>query len=131
MNFRELMKRANEKGVGRDLTPLFMEFKKDGDNIVGKFVAVSSVQSGISDGTYNQYLFETDEGLIKFHLGAATDKEVLPNMVVGKIYSIAYRGKERIQGGRSVNKWKVVEIDPSLIETSYDKKPIDQKGGKG
>ncbi len=131
MKYSEMAEKAKEKGASRDLTPVFLTFKDKGDHVTGKFLSMSPVDSSLSDGTYNQYIFETDDGLVKFHIGAATDKEVAPSLVVGRIYHIEYQGKERIQGGRSVNKFKVLELDPVLLDMPDEKKPLDRKGAKG
>ena len=98
------------------MTPIYFEFKDKGSKIVGKLKGVAAVQSSLSAGTYNQYLMEADAGLTKFHLGAAVDKEVAPMMRVDQIYYIEYLGKVKISGGRSVNKFKVLEIDPALFD---------------
>jgi hypothetical protein len=112
--YRKLMEQAVKKGAVKDLTPSFLEWKEKNTKIVGKYVGAVSVKSGLSEGSYNQYLFDTDAGLIKFHLGAATDGEIAGQLVSGHIYVIEYLGKEKLKGGHTVNKFKVIEIDPTL-----------------
>ena len=115
MKYSEMKTAATKKKAMADLSPQFYKFDKKGDGFVGRLKGVSPVQSGLSVGTYNQYVFEVDAGLLKCAMGAATDKEVAPLMKVGNVYSIEYLGKTTISGGRSVNKFKVWEIDEAAM----------------
>ena len=116
MKYSEMLKKSKEKGALVDLTPMYFEFKKEGTSIIGRMKGFGPVQSSLSDGFYNQYLMETDTGLVKFHLGGAADKEIAPQLRMGEVYFIEYEGKVKISKGRSVNKFKVLEIDPSLSD---------------
>lgn len=116
MNYKDMVKQAEKVGGAKLLSPIFKEWKKEGESVVGKLLAVAAVQSTLSTGNYNQYLFETDDGHVKFHMGAATDKEAGALMRVGGIYSITYRGEIRITKGRTVNKFEIVEIDVSALD---------------
>ena len=124
MKYSEMKKAAERAGALKDLTPTFFQFVKKGDGFVGKFVSSSTVESGLSKGAYLQYLFEGDKGLLKCALGAATDKELSALLVQGHIYSLEFLGQTKISGGRSVNKFKVMEIDPSLLPKSEDEKEV-------
>jgi len=124
MTYAEMKKAAEKAGALKDLTPTFFQFKKRGDGFVGKFISSSAVESGLTQGTYLQYLFEADEGLLKCALGAATDKELSALLIAGHIYSLEFLSQEKISGGRSVNKFKVMEIDPSLLPKGEVKEDI-------
>lgn len=124
MKYGEMKEAAKKADVMKDLTPNFFEFEKQGDGFVGKFIASAAVDSSLGTGTYNQYLFETDDGMLKCAFGAATDKEVVPLMKVGGIYSVEFVGKVKIGGGKSVNKFKVYEIDPSLLPKPESKEDV-------
>jgi hypothetical protein len=50
---------------------------------------------------------DTDDGLVKFALGRATDNELKTVLKVGHVYQITYAGQQKIKGGRSVNQFKV------------------------
>jgi len=110
MNYKELCQKAMKDGNSVNISPLFVNFTDDERVICGRFLSSCSVQSSISDGTYLQYLFETDIGLIKFHLGSACDHEAGAVMKIGKIYHIEFLGKEKLKGGREVNKYHIEEI---------------------
>lgn len=130
MKYSDMKKVAEKKGAVADLTPTFYQFKKAGDGFVARLKGVSPVQSGLSEGSYNQYLFEGDEGLIKCAMGGATDKEVAPLMKVGNVYSVDYLGKVKISGGRSVNKFKIREIDEAAIDAGLEREALDKAGEK-
>ena len=116
MKYSEMLKKSKDKGAMVDLTPVYFEFKKEGTTVIGRLLGFSPVKSSLSEGFYNQYLMETDTGLIKFHLGGATDKEIVAQLKIGEVYFIEHQGKMKITGGRSVNKFKVSQIDPSLSD---------------
>ena len=110
MNYKELCLKAMKEGHSINITPTFVNLTADEPVICGRFLSSCSVQSSVSDGTYLQYLFETDEGLIKFHLGSACDNEAGALMKTGKVYNIEFLGKEKLDSTRSVNKYHIEEI---------------------
>lgn len=121
MNYAE-MKKASEKAKARiDMTPDFYQFKEKGDSVTGRLKSFSEVSSGLTEGTYLQYMFDTDKGLTKCALGKATDKEIASLITIGRVYSIEFQGKEKISGGRSVNKFKIYEIDEGMLPKTLEK----------
>lgn len=105
--YAKLLEAAQKNDTLSSLTPLFIEWKKDGQCIVGKFLSKNSVKSSLSDGTYNQYVFETDGGLVKFALGSAADADFGNTLRAGNVYLITYAGKVKIGQKRHVNKFTV------------------------
>ncbi|GAI82088.1 unnamed protein product, partial [marine sediment metagenome] len=79
------------------------------------------VESGISEGIYNQYLFDTDDGLIKCAFGGATDKEAGMLMEVDRVYSVEFAGKVKITGGRTVNKFHIERIMEEVVAIPDEK----------
>ena len=108
--YSKMYDNAQKAKVVKQLTPAYHEWKKEGDRIIGAFITKTEVQSRLGGQSYNQYLFDTDDGLIKFALGRMADSELQDQFVKGGIYAIEYRGKEKIAGGRSVNRFSVEEI---------------------
>uniref|UniRef100_A0A6M3LC85 Uncharacterized protein n=1 Tax=viral metagenome TaxID=1070528 RepID=A0A6M3LC85_9ZZZZ len=108
--YRKMYENASKSKAVKQLTPTYHEWKKENDQVIGAFVTKTEVQSRLGGAAYNQYLFDTDEGLIKFALGRMADSELSDQFVRGNIYSITYNGKEKIAGGRSVNRFSVEEI---------------------
>ncbi|KKN36632.1 hypothetical protein LCGC14_0771550 [marine sediment metagenome] len=111
MGYKEQFDQVTKDKSGRNLSPKYTEFKKDGDQVIGRMLAKNSVTGTIGGGSYNQYLFDTDKGLTKFALGSATDNEAGQLMKVGGVYSITFKGKEQLQGGRSINRFDIIEIE--------------------
>ena len=110
MSYKDMVNNARRSGATKILSPTFFEWKKVNDMVVGKFLEASPIKSTLAEGEYNHYIFETDEGLFKFALGAATDKEAGVLMQSNHVYIITYQGKVEISGGRRVNKFTVEEI---------------------
>ena len=108
--YSKMYDNAQKAKVVKQLTPTYHEWKREGDMIIGAFITRTEVQSRLGGQTYNQYLFDTDDGLIKFALGRMADSELQDQFVKGGVYAIEYRGKEKIAGGRSVNRFSVEEI---------------------
>lgn len=130
MTYEEQLKRAQKDGTIENLTPIFKEFRVEGEKIIGELISYAEVDSAFGEGTYNQYLFQTDEGLVKFSLGAAIDKEIAALMKVHDCYIIEFLGPVKISGKRTVNKFKV-ERFPAETEPVGDKDddiPFDTKG---
>lgn len=108
--YSDLAARADKEKTARRLTPEYVTFEKEGEKIIGAFVSKSEVSTEGGGKPYNQYLFETDDGLIKFHMGSAADTEFADQFITGNVYLVKFGGKESIKGGRTVNKFDVFEV---------------------
>lgn len=111
MSYKEQFDQVTKAKSGRSLSPKYKEFKKDGDQVIGRMLAQNSVTGSVGSGSYKQYLFDTDDGLVKFALGSATDNEAGALMKVTGVYSITFKGKEQLKGGRSINRFDIIEIE--------------------
>lgn len=111
MGYSKVAEKALKDGKGNNITPTYLSFDESRKVICGRFLNKAPVQSSVSSGTYNQYLFDTDEGLVKFHLGSATDNEAGAVMKLGKVYHIEFLGKEELPGKKTVNKYHIEEIE--------------------
>ena len=109
-------KAAQEAKTVETVTPAYVEFKKKGDTVVGLLKGKTSVKSSAGEGFYNQYVVETSKGMVKFALGAATDREIEPVLRSGHTYACTFEEKVALKGGRSVNKFKVVEFGTPEVE---------------
>lgn len=110
MNYGELAKKALSKKEFQNLTPEFVRWEEKGQSIVGSFQGRMEVTSGLNQGSYSQYIFDTDDGLIKFSLGSLADKEVGNRFEQGSIYYIEFLGKQKIPGGHQVNRFKILQL---------------------
>jgi len=124
-SYSELLNEAKANGRLRHLTPQFHEWKNKGDKLVGKLRGKVKIESKVGD--YNQYLLETDNGMVKFHLGGAADKEVGSLLRRGKIYLFEYLGQEKIDGGRTINKFNIMQIVPEDEEEEEE----EEEGEEG
>ncbi|MBD3425706.1 MAG: hypothetical protein GF409_00585 [Candidatus Omnitrophica bacterium] len=109
-SFRDLAAKAEKAKTAARLTPVFKQFEKAGDEIIGAYISHAAVGSEGEGKPYNQYLFETDEGLVKFHMGSAADTEYAAQFQKGNVYLVRFQGKEAIKGGRTVNKFDVFQV---------------------
>ncbi len=125
MNYDEMWKEAEKTDTARNLTPDFLKFTELGQAVCGKLISRTPVDSSMGEGTYMQYLLETDSGLVKCALGAATDHELAATIEDGGIYRIEYQGKIAIKGGRQVNRFRVWALDgPGPREVSDEDIPF-------
>jgi len=112
-SYKELYAAAKKAKAIKQLTPLYHKWEKDGDTVIGAYINQNPVQSRLGGTEYNQYIFETDAGLVKFALGRSADSEFASMFGKGVVYAITYKGKEKISGGRQVNRFMVEEIGVS------------------
>lgn len=110
MSYKDTLKAAKEAGKFKKLNPTFVEWKKEGQDVVGKLIDVIEVQSSLNEGSYNQYLVDTDEGMVKFALSGATDREVGALLEIGGIFYFKFLGKEKLAGGRTLKRFEVERI---------------------
>lgn len=127
-SYNELYKNSKQNKTAKSLTPNYVKWDKEGQMIVGAFISYSPVQSRLGDKEYNQYIFETDEGLVKFALGRSADNEVTPVLARGLVYAITFQGKESIAGGRSVNRFDIEEV--GISDQVDETEPESKKDGK-
>jgi len=103
--YKEIYERALKSGGVKSLTPRYMKWEKKGDTILGAFRSKTTVSSSLGGAEYYQYLFDTDEGLVKFALGRSADAEIGVQLVSGHVYLIEYLGQVEIDRGRRVNRF--------------------------
>jgi len=106
VSYTDSWKEAEKAKTVFNVSPEWFTFEKKGSFVLGKLMGSSEVDSSLGSGTYLQYLFDTDSGLVKCSLGAATDKELHTVLKVGNVYRIEFLGQAKIKGGRRVNQFK-------------------------
>jgi len=132
-SFKQMADQAAKDRTLKALTPTYHAWDKPGQEIVGAFISKSAVQSNLGGADYNQYLFETDQGPVKFSLGKASDNEFADQFAVGIVYLIRFKGKEKIKGGRQVNNFEVyevglaTEVTPGIESVTSNDKADDKK----
>jgi len=108
--YKELYESSRKAKTAKSLSPNYVKWEKEGQQIIGAYISHSPVQSRLGEKEYNQYIFETDTGLTKFALGRSADAEITPQLGRGVVYAITFQGKESIAGGRSVNRFDIEEV---------------------
>lgn len=111
MNYKEQLAQARKDKTVKSLSATYVEWKSKGDCIVGRMLSRNTVTGQRGGRAYNQYLFETDDGLVKCALGTATDGEAGALMVIGGVYAITFEGQENLSGGRKINRFTVLELE--------------------
>lgn len=120
--YKELYEQAKKDKSLKPVTASYLRWEKDGQEVIGQFISKSPVTSSLGKGEYNQYLFKTDEGMVKFALGSSNDNEIGAIMKKGLLYRVIYKGKEDLQNGRRVNRFECEHIpaDPDELEDLGD-----------
>lgn len=114
MNEEKLFNDLDKRGALKKLTPEFMKFERVGQKIIGRLVGMADVSSSRGDGTYKQYMLETEKGLVKFQTGSATDNEILPLLKPDRVYAFVFKGQEKGKSGYPINRFEVFEVDESI-----------------
>lgn len=121
MSYQDMLALASKEKKVVDLTPKWIPWEAEGQFIVGRLRGTAEVDSQLGTGTYLQYLFDTDDGLVKFAMGRATDNELRTVLKVGHVYQITFLGTVKIKGGRSVNQFRVQTVTSDVDEgVPYD-----------
>jgi hypothetical protein len=124
IDFRKQLEKLKKSGKAENKTAEYVKFEQPGQVIAGILVGKHAIQSTLNEGSYNQYIFDNGEQLVKFSLGTAADKECDAILVEGGAYAIEFVGNEKITGGRTVNKYKFYVVD--LIEFQGGDKKSDE-----
>ena len=117
MSYEEKYNDAISEGKVKELSADYKKWEKSGDTILGSYESSNSVVSKMGSQPYNQYLFNTDDGMVKFALGRATDNASASLMEFGGVYCITFKGQEKIGSGRKINTFEILEIDkPTVVK---------------
>lgn len=122
MKYKEAYEKAKKEKSLEQLTATYKEWKEKGEVVIGEYVHVNQVPGRQPNTQYNQYLFKTDDGLIKFSMGGVTDNEAGVMMRVGEVYRVEFLGQEEIANKQRVNRFLIERL------TQPD---VDRVGGPG
>lgn len=118
VSYKDQLKAAKTNKTVETIDVAFIQFKDKGAKVLGRFLKRTEVESTRENQTYMQYLFDTDEGKVKFHLGRVADGEAGSLMRTGCVYEIVFQGQESIGGNRRVNLFNIshiaLETDPPV-----------------
>lgn len=114
MTYKSLFDEAKKAKKLVKLAAEYIQFEDKGQQIIGKLLNINHVKSSAGEGYYNQYLFDTDKGKVKFALGTATDTDSGALMKIGGVYSVTYKGQETLSGGRKMNQFDIqLVVEPT------------------
>lgn len=109
-SYKELHDAAKKGKALKPLTPTFMKWEKDGQQIIGAFLSKSAIPSRELGKTYNQYVFDTDDGHVKFTLGQVGDSDYGEVFTPGLVYAIEFKGMGKSAAGNEFKLFEVSEI---------------------
>ena len=110
MSYKADFAKADKARKIKTVSPSFFSFEKKGDCVMGRLLGTSDIPSALGGSPYKQYIVETDDGLVKFAMGGATDKELALLLVEGEVYRFTFQGEIKIKGGKRVNKFVVDQV---------------------
>jgi len=107
MSLVDSYNKAEEKGKVDQITTAIYKFLEEGQECIGIVKDIRPFTEGSFDTEVNQYILETDEGLVSMVLGSATDKKLAGQKISGKLVCIVFKGKTHLEDGRSVNDYTI------------------------
>lgn len=98
------------KASRKQLNSKLFKFEKSGQVVTGKIIRIMDYEFAGTGNICKKYTMKcTDDNLIQFFLGAATDATLPVDTLVGMDVTVIYQGKIDIPGGRSMNNFLILE----------------------
>ena len=110
MDYEQEYDRAVKEERTEVVRAQYLTLDEEGDKITGRFVGIGKVVSSLNDKEYNQYLFDTSDGLVKFPLSSTVDVEAERIFKEGEIYRIEFLGKTKTQKGYTVKDFDIRHV---------------------
>ena len=133
VTYKQQYEEAKKAKSIKTLTPQMFKFTETNSILIGVYISQSLIGVSEKSKGYNQYVFGTDEGLVKIGPGSGFDSDVAEQLDPGVVYAIEWLGKVDISGGRTVNKYNVEELGMDEYDEGEPSKPakdgkkVDQK----
>ncbi len=125
MDFKKLLEKRKQDGTAKSVIRQIKTNWEVDETIVGRLVDIQPVHFEETQNDVNGYVFETNEGLQQFILGAAVDLQQKTAMPVGRVYACTFKGKIEISKGRSMNIFDVVDLGEYDGDKNKDTKTSD------
>lgn len=110
MGYQDQWDEAVKEEQTESVRARYMVLEKEGESVVGRFLGIGKVISSLNEKEYNQYIFDTDEGIVKFPLSSTVDVECNQIFVEGEVYRIEYLGEQKTQKGFKVKDFDIRRI---------------------
>ena len=125
MGYKEAYEAAKKSKTLKDLKPEFKKWEEPGESIIGRFKHRIHITSTMSADGYEHYVFDTDDGVIKFPLSGYNDKEIGSQLIPGHVYYIEYKGKEKLAAGNEMKVFDAQEVkNVAGLETADEDIPF-------
>lgn len=111
MGYKDQLKAAQKSGNVRVLKPVWYEWTKKGQQVLGLLTGVVELEGKNFKGKFNKYSMQTDDGPVQFKLGAASDADTGVFMEVGNVYLIEYTGDEDTGKGNPRHTFQITLVD--------------------
>lgn len=105
--YESAYKTHKTKDTMQQVSVEFYQWEEEGQVLVGKLIEWEPIESKDFEGTYNRYIFDTDDGLVGVICGTMFDTLNKERDLKGKLLAVEYQGKRQLEGGRTVNRFKV------------------------
>lgn len=130
MGYKEQWDEAVKAEQTESVRAKYMTLTEEGETVIGRFLGTGEVISSINDKPYNQYLFDTDEGLVKFPLSSTVDIECSKIFKEGEVYRIEYLGEQKTQKGFKVKDFDIRHVLNPFQVKETDTEKDTAEGGK-
>ena len=112
MTYEEMRQKAIEDNQMDQLTIPIHSWKSEGEELIGLVKEIKEFQDSKFETSCKQYIIHTDTGLVSTVLGAASDKQLEKQKILGRVIWIIYKGKGSLDDGRQFNKFEIKDISP-------------------
>lgn len=130
MDYEKEYDEAVKEGRTESVRAQYLTMDTEGDIIVGRFVGIGQVVSSLNDKEYNQYLFDTSDGLVKFPLSSTVDVEAERIFKEGQVYKIEFLGTTKTQKGFTVKDFDIRHVIEARHMPKRDIKKDTPEGDK-
>lgn len=111
-SYKEAAAKAKKQGTAESVKPEWVDFKKTGQSVAGLLIDKQLVQGRTFPGEFTKYTMKTDDGIVQFKMGSATDKDTGVSMQIGEIYEVTFEGQENVGQNQDRNVFEVLHIPP-------------------
>lgn len=103
--------KAIDKGKGKSMVITIKTWKEEGETFYGVLLQTKPFDNSRFENSCMMYIFDTDDGLVSTVFGAATDKALEKEKLVGHLLKIIFHGKISLEDGRQCNKFEIIDTE--------------------
>lgn len=110
-SFMDQYQKAKEDGKLLRKTFRIHTWSTETAHLIGRVKSINEFTGGKFEAVVNNYILETDDGLVSCILGSATDAQLAGTDLIGKVVHIEFCDKKDLEDGRKVNLFNVDILD--------------------